>query len=137
MSRRSRKHRKRFACGHRGYGQFCHRCAEVEAKQAAKRMRRWEAKQTRQANKLQDPVDLSRLPAFAVRKARQIMAALNQGVGYWMFGGKRLQANREVIRIPVSHRYRLLCRSSEAGLEPLKVLSHEAYNPLVRRKNRI
>ncbi|MEM7772331.1 MAG: hypothetical protein AAF327_17680, partial [Cyanobacteria bacterium P01_A01_bin.37] len=30
-----RKHRKHFACGHRGFGQFCHRCADEEKKRQA------------------------------------------------------------------------------------------------------
>jgi len=79
-----------------------------------------------------DPVDLRRLPRAIVLKARGILSALGEGVAYWQLKGKRLRGDRELVRIPVSYRYRLLCRLDGDRLLPLKVLSHEAYNSLVR-----
>lgn len=46
MSHRSRKHKKRFNCGHRGYGQYCHCCAErVAHKQKRSSQRRRQREQ--------------------------------------------------------------------------------------------
>ncbi|MDX2214577.1 MAG: hypothetical protein SFY66_14900 [Oculatellaceae cyanobacterium bins.114] len=33
MSRQSRKYKKQFDCGHKGYGQYCHRCEGVKSQQ--------------------------------------------------------------------------------------------------------
>ncbi|MBD2090632.1 hypothetical protein H6F67_12285 [Microcoleus sp. FACHB-1515] len=165
---RSRKHRKRFTCGHRGFGQWCHLCASnscasidraaigcasIESRLAeaiaAKSVRSFpivrspsqtKATAEKQAWKLSfatDSIDLRRLPRLIVLKARGILAALDEGGGYWQLRGRRLRGDRTIVRIPVSYRYRLLCRMEGDRLLPLKVLSHEDYNPLVRRKNRV
>lgn len=68
-----------------------------------------------------------------VEKAKQVIAAMADGAGYTEFPGKRLQANRDVISIPVGQSYRLLYRDGAAGLEPLSLVSHERYNTDVRR----
>ncbi|NET34857.1 MAG: hypothetical protein F6K19_23005 [Cyanothece sp. SIO1E1] len=136
MSRRSRKHRKRFACGHRGFGQQCHRCAKVKAQKRAKLSERRAQRQQWQATFAQDPIDLGKLPCRIVLKAREVLAALAQGRGYWQLAGKRLNPTRDIIRIPVTYRYRLLCRDNGRSLVPLKVVSHEDYNSLVRHPNR-
>ncbi|NJL22908.1 MAG: hypothetical protein HC895_22155 [Leptolyngbyaceae cyanobacterium SM1_3_5] len=164
---RSRKHRKRFACGHRGFGQWCHccassscasidraaiGCASIESRLAeaiagsvcsspiVRSPSRTKAIAEKQAWKLSfaaDPIDLRRLPRAIVLKARGILAALDEGGEYWQLRGRRLRGDRTVVRIPVSYRYRLLCRMEGDRLMPLKLLSHEDYNPLVRRKNRV
>lgn len=43
---------------------------------------------------------------------------------------------RDVIRIPVTRRYRLLCRDDGDQIVPVKVISHEDYNPLTRSPKR-
>lgn len=85
----------------------------------------------------EDQIDLRRLPRSIVLKTRRLLATLQQGVGYWQLGGKRLHQEREAIKIPVTDRYRLLCGQENGEIAPLKVLSHEDYNPLVRSKRRI
>jgi hypothetical protein len=133
MTRRSHKHRKRFTCGHRGFGKHCHCCANRLAKQ----QKTWAAKQaTRQAWQqtfAEDEIDLSHLPRPIVLKARQILAALKQGQEYWKLGGRRLNSVRDMVRIPVTRRYRLLCYQENDRIVPLEALSHEDYNPLVRK----
>jgi hypothetical protein len=42
----------------------------------------------------------------------------------------------DVIRIPVTGRYRLLCRDDGEQVVPVKVISHEDYNPLSRSPKR-
>ncbi len=137
MSDRSRKHKKRFACGHRGYGRYCHRCAHQQAIRTARLQKRQGKRQQWQALFLEDPIDLKPLPKPVVKKARDVLQALQQGTYYWQLSGKRLNRAREVISIPVTRRYRLLCRETQDGIQPVKVVSHEAYNPLVTRPKRL
>ena len=137
MSRRSRQHRKRFKCGHRGFGKFCHCCAAKAAvKQAALASRQTKRRQW-QARFDQDEIDLKGLPVTIVLKARQVLAALAQGTDYWQLAGKRLNGMRNAIRIPVTRRYRLLCWDDGKTVVPLKVVAHEHYNPLLRDRKRL
>ena len=143
MSYRPRKHKKRFRCGHRGFGQYCHCCADRQARQQVNRQARQqekqvarEAKQHWRASFARDTIDLTQLPKRIVLKARNILAALEQGTRYWQVAGKRLQAARDIVRIPVTRRYRLLCRDDGQSLTPLAVMSHEDYNPLFRSPKR-
>ncbi|MGL5083869.1 MAG: DUF7682 family zinc-binding protein [Microcoleaceae cyanobacterium] len=127
------RRKRTFPCGHKGYGQVCHRCIQVQSheqqqeswvvidKQAQKR--EWEASFD------QDIIDLKGLPDYVVVKARTIIAGLNsQDKSYRDFGGKRLRHNRFIISIPVTRNYRMLCEDSGSFLVPQKVLSHEDYN---------
>lgn len=137
MSHRSRKHKKRFACGHRGYGQYCHCCAKRKARKQAQL-----AQQTRQRNQWQatfaeDEIDLQNLPQQIVLKARSVLAKLSAGNRYWEVSGKRLTMMREIVRIPITQRYRLLCHHDGKSVKPLKVMSHEEYNPLFRNPKRL
>lgn len=120
MSRR----KKKFDCGHKGYGQVCHRCAQKEAVWQKKRQEKdaWEA--TFSA----DPIDLSTLPRNVVIKARQIIRNIQTQQSYTQFRGKRLRHDRCVISIPVTRNYRLLCRDHGNFLAPEAVISHEDYN---------
>lgn len=120
MSRR----KKMFACGHRGYGQACHRCVEERTLREQKK----EQKRAWDATFSQDPIDLRDLPHHVVLKARIIIAALQEQKNYRDFGGKRLRHNRLVISIPLNRDYRMICRDCGNTLLPEAVLSHEEYN---------
>jgi hypothetical protein len=137
MSRRSRKHRKRFKCGHRGFGQFCHCCADRERMMLSKKKERVKSskkRETRTHKRTQkDTMGLYKLPKSIAQKARGILDKIVNGAEYWKLGGKRLSGERSVIRIPIGYRYRMLCRDEGDRVIPLKVVSHEAYNPLVKR----
>lgn len=144
MVRRRRKYRKRFACGHRGFGKWCHRCASERSQQRQRLPAHSAAEQSQapirqqwQQSFAQDVIELMHLPKSIVLKARDILSKLSQGVEYWRLRGKRLRSNHEVVRIPVGYRYRLLCRAEDDSVKPWKVLSHEDYNPLVQHKNRL
>lgn len=137
MSHRSRKHRKQFACGHRGFGKYCHCCADRHALAQAKAATRKQRKQQRIKADEQDAIDLTHLPQAILKKARTILAALQQGTQYWQLSGKRFVMMHNAIKIPVTHRYRLLCRDDGDRITPVKILSHEAYNPLVRNPKRL
>lgn len=133
MPHRSRKQKQKFSCGHRGLGQYCHCCAARRAKKSQQKR----PKSSLHSQCLPDPIDLSHLPQSIATKASKILAALAQGKGYWQLGGRRLKAVPGVIRIPVTHRYRLLCWEEQGRIVPWRVLSHEAYNPLVRNQRRL
>jgi hypothetical protein len=83
-----------------------------------------------------DAIELRHLPKVIVKKARTVLSALQQGTHYWQLSGKRLEMMHDVIRIPVTRRYRLLCREDGDQIVPVKVLSHEDYNPLIRSPKR-
>ena len=72
-----------------------------------------------------------------MKKARSILSALQEGKQYWQLSGKRLVMMHHIIRIPVTHRYRMLCQDEGGQMKPLKVISHETYNPLVRHPKRL
>ena len=137
MSDRSRKHKKRFVCGHRGYGQYCHRCADRVARKQNRFGQRRQQREQWQALFAEDAIELSHLPKAIVKKARTVLSSLQQGAHYWQLSGKRLEMMRDVIRIPVTRRYRLLCRDDGDQVVPIKVISHEDYNPLIRSPKRL
>jgi hypothetical protein len=120
MSRR----KKKFPCGHRGYGQICHRCAQKQANLAQKRQQKNEWESTFD----QDPIDLRALPKNVVIKARTIIRGLQNQRSYRDFRGKRLRHDRLVISIPVTRNYRLLCRDHGTFVNPEEIVSHEDYN---------
>jgi len=129
MSRR----KKIFSCGHKGYGQVCHRCAnEAERDRILQHDRvREEKRQQKQewdSTFAQDPIDLKNLPTHVVVKARVIIAGLQSNKNYREYGGKRLRHNRWIISIPVTRNYRMICHDCGNLLLPYAVLSHEDYN---------
>jgi len=125
------KRRKTFPCGHRGFGQICHRC-EQEKKQSEqkdhereqKRLEKQEWKRTFD----DDPIDLRSLTPKLVIKARSIITGLDQGQDYREFGGKRLNYDRQVISIPLNRDYRMICHDIDGKPTPQGVVSHEEYN---------
>lgn len=120
MSRR----KKTFPCGHKGYGQACHRCEQQYKEQEEKRQQ----KQAWESTFADDPIDLKNLPTHVVVKARVIIAGLQNHKDYREFGGKRLRHNRWIISIPVTRNYRMICHDCGSFLLPQAVLSHEDYN---------
>lgn len=120
MSRR----KKIFPCGHKGYGQVCHRCLQQQADWEEKKRSKDEWQETFD----RDPIDLRALPKNVVIKAREIIIALETAKNYRDFHGKRLRHDRFVISIPVTRNYRLLCRDCGNLLVPEVVVSHEDYN---------
>lgn len=137
MSRRRRKHKKHFACGHRGFGQYCHCCAKRSARKQAQQTHRQIQRERWQATFAEDEIDLRGLPKQIVFKARKVLAELSAGNAYGAMAGKRLHMMRTVIRIPVTRRYRLLCHHDGQAVKPLVIMSHEDYNPLSRNPKRL
>lgn len=137
MSHRPRRQKKRFpTCAHRGFGQYCHRCADLALRKqsidTAARLQRDEWIETYD----HDPIDLQHLPKPIVLKARKILEQLAQGTDYYKLQGKRLLGiDRNLIRIPVTRSYRLLVQDlGDKTPHFLKVLSHEAYNAIANNR---
>ena len=118
------RRKKAFPCGHKGFGQICHRCVQARAifDQKKKTRRDWEASFDR------DSINLRNLPKNVVLKSRHIIQRLSEEPNYRIFHGKRLRYNRFVISIPINRNYRLLCRDRGQFLSPEAVVSHEDYN---------
>lgn len=118
--------KKTFACGHRGRGQYCHRCRQEEQqKEEARHQKRARAHHLASA-----PVPLDHLPEKVALKALKIMRMIESGSPYTDFRGKRLRTMglRHIISIPVGWSYRLICRETEGRLRFVEVISHETYN---------
>lgn len=106
----------------------------VDVVRCAKKSKRNWAWQQRFAS---DPIDLKHLPKPIVDKTRRILDLLDQGVAPGELKGRRFNFDRTLLRIPVTYRYRLLCRWQADRIVPLQVLSHEAYNAVARNKKRV
>lgn len=128
--------KRKFPCGHRGKGRFCHRC-EAEKREAERRQKAREAdakdpgddKEAWRETFESDPIELSHLPNKGlVRRARTILTEIDRGAPWHQFNGKRLQHDRNVVSIPLGRRYRILFRTDDGPPRPVEVLSHEAYN---------
>ena len=126
-----KRRKKTFPCGHKGYGQVCHRCAQVLAEKE-KQQQELDAKRQEkvqwEATFEGDPIDLRALPTHVVLKAREIIAGLEAKQNYREFKGKRLRHDRFVISIPITRNYRMICHDGDGGAVPKEVLSHEEYN---------
>lgn len=118
------RRKKKFPCGHQGYGQICHRCEQKESD----RIRRKKQRQAWEESFKQDPIDLKNLPKNVVIKTRRIISQLRQDNNYQRFKGKRLRHNRFIISIPVNRDYRLICRDQGSYVVPEAVVSHQDYN---------
>jgi hypothetical protein len=118
------RRKKRFACGHRGYGQVCHKCEQKQIAKAQKKIQKQKWQETFDG----DLIDLRGLPKNVVLKARCILSGLQNRRDYREFRGKRLRHDRFIISIPVTRDYRLICRDSNSGITPEAVISHEDYN---------
>jgi hypothetical protein len=125
------RRKKTFACGHKGYGQSCHLCHQLQEFAAETLLAlavKQQQKQEWESRFAADPIDLRGLPKPVVLKAREIIAGLCDRRDYREFNGKRLRHDRRVISIPVNRDYRMLCRDVNSTIEPQAVVSHEDYN---------
>lgn len=118
------RRKKKFACGHQGFGQICHRCAQENQQQQQEKQQ----KEVWRESFTADPIDLRSLPKNVVLKARAIIDALRDRQDYREFRGKRMRHDRQIVSIPVTRDYRLLCRDTGADLIPEAVISHQDYN---------
>jgi len=120
--------KKRFPCGHRGLGKYCHRCDQREAAYQRKKKER----QERQALLDASPIPLDDLPRHIQDKALAVMKDIARGRSWQEMGGKIIHANGRMVSIPLGDSYRILFeRTKTKSLAPVKAMSHEAYNNVV------
>lgn len=128
-------YKKRFDCGHRGFGAYCHTCAQRAAAESCSLAEAEEssAKGSTEFVSSDGRYSLS-LAVFPnssmVRKAHCILTAIiDRREPYTRYGGKRLHAVRGVISVPIGYHFRLLLREMADGSKvPMEILSHERYN---------
>jgi hypothetical protein len=137
MTRRRRKHKKVFKCKHRGFGKYCHRCHSLKQQKIVKYQQELEKKKEWEKSFKSDLIDLTHLPKKIVVKARKIIDELGNGIGFWNLHGKRFSFDRTLVRIPVTYRYRMLCRFNGKHITPIEVMSHERYNHVSSGKKAI
>ena len=118
--------KKTFPCGHKGKGQYCHRCEQNEV---AKKVRQKKEDMWNERLRL-SPVEITHLPRKVAEKVMNVIDGLLDGRSYHEFNGKRLvtMGQREVIRIPIGWNYRLICRANSGGMEFVEVITHEEYH---------
>ncbi|EKU96437.1 S23 ribosomal protein [Leptolyngbya sp. PCC 7375] len=110
-------------------------CANlVERLRRQKQAARTAAKRQRHLERSHNRISLRGLPKAIAAKIREVMTAIDQGAQYWQLAGKQLTHWRQMIRIPVTRRYRLLCQADGDGV---KLLTHEDYNKLVSNPRRM
>jgi hypothetical protein len=127
--------RKQFPCGHRGRGQYCHRCEQEKRNALAREVEAERRRAERAAVIDAVPVDASGVPLNVVRRAARIIKALDGGVPYAQLKGKRLlNSGGDILSVPVGRRYRLVARAPAGRMEYLALLSHEDYNNRVAER---
>lgn len=127
------RRKKRFSCGHKGFGRFCHRCRKREEQRASVRVERKQRKEARKNKKREHPFDVEAFPPKVAKKALSIIQQIRQGCSYTGFYGKPLTVQPDLISVPVSRSYRLLFKKTEHGLGFHKLMSHEDYNAAYKR----
>lgn len=120
--------KKTFPCGHKGKGQYCHRCEESQRQEALKQIAKGHLIKQATATGM----DLSNLPTEIVKKVIDMVTKLREGVPYTSFKGSKRLVKRKVLSIPVGRTYRMLCRDEGGKVIPVEVLTHEAYNSRVK-----
>ena len=125
--------KKAFPCGHSGRGRECHFCAE-EAKRVSKieeaRERNSAEKAARRKLLMDGPEGIDRIPAKEQAETLRLVQILEAGEPWHHLGGKRLKEAgcREIISIPVSYSYRLVCSETGGKVTAFKVMSHSDYS---------
>lgn len=68
------------------------------------------------------------LQKYTIKKLNQVLTSIAQGDSYRILHGKRMRWDRQIVSIPVTRNYRLLCLLVQGVLTPLRIVSHERYN---------
>ena len=118
--------RKRYPCGHRGRGQYCHRCAQERDDMSARTAAR-EGKLALAellcvpATDFPDKI-LRRAAAIHQEVAAQGLLALRRR------GAKKILSLDNVLSVPVGHHHRLLFVVDHDFPRYLELLTHEQYD---------
>jgi len=121
--------KKTFPCGHKGKGQFCHRCHQKELAQAkkdairSKRVLRFDEAEKKAG------LDLSKVPLKVAEHAAQVIQEIRSGK--MPHKSKRLSDNKSLISVPLRLQYRLLVKDTGDAFQPMSVMTHEEYNKTI------
>lgn len=75
------------------------------------------------------------LPCCYEQKARNIVSQLEQGVPYLLLGGIKVRKAAGLIRFKIGRDHRLICKQTDSGLVPYKLVTRQAFErELVRRR---
>lgn len=124
--------KRRFDCGHRGLGRYCHRC-EAARRQALEKAEGTTGRDDDDAWRAtfeRDPIDLRKLPRSGVLRARDVLQRVAAGESCQSVGGSRWTTDRTVISVRIGWSYRLVFRETVRGMVPMRCMTHEEYNKL-------
>ena len=76
-------------------------------------------------------IQVARVPAEILEKARRVIDRLEKGQPYWQLRGKRLTDHRHSISIPLGRRWRMLAEDVDGRVRVCAILSHETYNKVI------
>lgn len=123
--------RQSFPCGHRGRGQYCHRCRQeqdaVRAREAAR------GDQQAIADLL--GVAISEFPERILRQAAAIhRQVLTDGLpALRAFGAKKILSAEGILSVPIGRRHRVLFAVDDGHPRYLKLLTHAEYDGQLAR----
>lgn len=123
--------RQSFPCGHRGYGQYCHRCRQdqgaVQAREATRDGRQVLADLL--------GVAVGQFPERIVRRAAVIVRQVLVGglPALRALGAKKILSADGILSIPIGRRYRLLFAVEQDRARYLALLSHSDYDARIER----
>ena len=122
-------HQKTFPCGHKGLGQYCHRCHNKTQEIEAKKQKREE----RLSKQKSLPVNVKGLPEHIVKKGLKKIAKIEGGAVHTAIGGKKLSNRSDIVTVPLGPTYRLILSKDGKAIEPEAILSHQKYNRVIRK----
>ena len=133
--------KKLFKCGHRGKGQYCHRCQQSKTererklkKERAIQERKEKAREQSQFLKDKGIIfDANGTPQNVIEKAWQIVKKISEGISPFHLKGKKLKQGKNLISIPIGRNYRLLCLETLSSYKPFHLLTHENYNKKINQ----
>lgn len=118
--------RKPFSCGHRGLGQYCHRCRQEQGTLRAREA----ARGTRQALAERLGVAAGEFPERILRRAAVITQQIQaDGLpAMRALGAKKILSADGILSVPIGRRYRLLFAVDDDIPRYLALLTHEQYD---------
>jgi hypothetical protein len=132
--------KKNFSCGHRGLGQYCHRCVAEKALElkASQHKREKEQKEQERVRRKLDLMNIEQelnvkhgtFPVHVLKKAHKIVESIRKGESIQNFKAKKLKTigQRSIIRIKVNDGHRIIFIQNASDIRFLELLTHEKYN---------
>ena len=126
------RRKKRFECGHFGYGAYCHLCHDKEKEIEKKKME----KKAKFLYVKSNGDYVSNVPIEVQKKAvDKFMKLKAQQQIYSNIQAKRMTTirQRKIVVLRVGRSYRLICKQTGRDFQWIELLSHESYNDKLKR----